>query len=269
MKLPEFAAGQIDIVGCRILWLPSRRRAEQIEQAMHKILAPYAADPGHRLDGATEWFEHGALHLALQALTTMPTSDPTGRPARLVALTEPPPNTLDTLEAHGPMEAWWRLEDLWTRLSMLCTLDVVFRDACYLVVLRGFRNVFHGPVGELRGVVMDITTYRWQVGDEFGSFVQLMDFDGDDLVLTLATMPAMQRWPDGVSLTWQVRGCLLKLQRQIDAVKTAAAKSEQAAAAFANEFGKAKRARNIIFERSRRRCVCVRASHLDDLAVSA
>lgn len=251
VKLPEFETRQIDVRASRVLWLPTRRRAEQIEQAMHKILAPYAADPGHRLDGATEWFEQGALQLALRSLTAMPTSDPTGRLSQLVALTEPPPGANESSEPQGPMEAWWRLEDLWTRLSMVSTVDVLFRDACYSIVLRGFRGVFTGPVGELRGTVMDIATYRWQIGEANGSFVQLMDFDGDDLVCTLAAMPVMQRWPDGVALSWQVRGYLLRLQRQIEAVKIATAMSTNIAR-FESEFCKAKKPRNIIFARHRR-----------------
>jgi hypothetical protein len=73
--LPEFAANEIDVAASRTVWLPSRIRAEQVERAAHKVLAPYSATIDHRGQGRSEWFEQAAHPVAVRALLQMPADD--------------------------------------------------------------------------------------------------------------------------------------------------------------------------------------------------
>ena len=61
---------------------------------------------------------------------------------------------------------------------------------------------------------MDLDTYRWQAAGKRNEFVKFIDYRGDDLVCTLASMRLIETWPDGDDLIWQVKGFLLRLQRQ-------------------------------------------------------
>jgi hypothetical protein len=212
--LPEFDALQLDIAASKVLWLPTRQRAEQVERAVHKTLAPHAADAGHQRDGHSEWFLQLALPLALRALTQMPASDRTDRPARLVPVqAEPPPVDAVSIET-GPVDTWWALEDLWSRLAMHGQISVDTRGDAHELVIHDFRHAWNGPVGELRREVMDLDTYRWHAAGTRNEFVKVIDYRGDDLVCTLATMRLIETWPEGDDLIWQVKGFLLRLQRQ-------------------------------------------------------
>jgi hypothetical protein len=166
------------------------------------------------LDGHTEWFQQLALPLALRVLTQMPTTARTDRSARLVPVrAEAPPADAVSIET-GPIETWWALEDLWSRLAMSGQISVAGQEGAQAVVIHDFRFAYTGPVGALRNEVMDLDTYRWQAKGTCGEFVKLIDYRGDDLVCTLATMRLIETWPDGEDLIWQVKGFLLRLHRQ-------------------------------------------------------
>ena len=213
-SLPEFEARQLDIAASKVLWLPTRQRAEQVESAVHKTLAPHAADAGHRRDGHSEWFQQLALPLAQRALTQMPATDRTDRLARLIPVQAESP-ALDAVSIEtGPVDTWWALEDLWSRLAMHGRVSVDMRGDAHELVIHDFRHAWDGPVGALRGEVMDLGTYRWHAAGAHNEFVKLIDYRGDDLVCTLATMRLIQSWPEGDDLIWQVKGFLLRLQRQ-------------------------------------------------------
>lgn len=217
--LPEFDALQLDIAASKVLWLPTRQRAEQVERAVHKTLAPHAADAGHRRDGHSEWFQQVALPLALRALTQMPATDRTDRSARLIPVqAEPPAFDAVSIET-GPMDTWWALEDLWSRLAMHGQVSVEAHGDAHALVIHDFRHAWDGPVGALRREVMDLDTYRWNAAGTRNEFVKFIDYRGDDLVCTLASMRLIETWPEGDDLIWQVKGFLLRLQRQGEAAR--------------------------------------------------
>ena len=212
--LPEFGAQQLDLAACKVLWLPSRQRAVQVEGAVHKTLAPHAADAGHQLDGHTEWFDQLALPLALRALAQMPPTERLDRSARLVSVqTKAPPADAVSIET-GPLDAWWALEDLWSRLAMHGRISVDSQGDSHEVVIHDFRHAWDGPVGAARREVMDLDTYRWHAAGTSNEFAKCIDYRGDDLVCTLASMRLIETWPEGGDLIWQVKGFLLRLQRQ-------------------------------------------------------
>jgi len=211
--LPEFNAAELDLAVSTVVWLPSRKRAEQIEGAVHKCLAPYAADVGHHLDGHSEWFLSVAHPMAMRMLSQMPLDERTDRRARLAPLQcEAPPRAAVPIET-GPQDAWWALEDLWSRLAMHCPVTVEREDNVHRVVIADFRPAWDGSIAALRMEVMDTNTYCWHAAGTHNEFVKLIEYRGDDLVCTLASLRQIESWPDGPDLVWQVKGFLMRLQR--------------------------------------------------------
>jgi hypothetical protein len=210
-KLPEFDARQLDLDHSVALWVPTRQRAEQIERAVHKSLAPYVSKPGHRRTGHTEWFESDAHSMAMRMLVQMPGNEGADARVGLTPLTQQPQGNVP--RETGPQETWWALEDLWTRLSM-CTALTIERDGdCRRLILPAFRNAHQGALAELRHAVFDTETYTWRNAGQRGEFVSLIDYRGDDLVCTLTGSRRIEAWPDGEELVWQVKSFLLRLVR--------------------------------------------------------
>jgi len=209
-QLPEFDRHELDLGASSLLWLPSESRAQQVEHSLHKSLWPYQADVGHRGDGHTEWFESVAHSLAVRLLRQMPATAGANQRSWLVPLvganSEP-----DEFGATAPIDVWWAVEDLWTRLAGCLAMRVDNDGDVFCVVLPRFRRA--GDALGLRMAVLDLDSYRWATPDVVGSFVSLLDYVGDDLVLQMPTIRQIERWPDGADLVWQVKGFLLRLRR--------------------------------------------------------
>ena len=64
--------------------------------------------------------------------------------------------------------------------------------------------------------MLDVDRYRWHAaaasGIKAGSFVQLIEYQGDDLLLRLAPMRQIKTWADG-ALTWPVLVLVERLRR--------------------------------------------------------
>ncbi len=212
-QLPEFGARQLDLDHSVALWLPSRKRAEQIERAVHKTLAPYAADARHQATGYSEWFEPAAYSVAVRMLAQVPTTERSDARGRLEPLVLEAPKQDSAVHQSSPQETWWALEDLWSRLAMCCPVSVETHGDTQHVVLGRFRHAHHGDIASLRHHVFDTETYAWQASKQRGSFVRLLEYRGDDLVCTLTGLRRIDGWPDGSDLVWQVKGFLLRLGR--------------------------------------------------------
>ncbi|MBI5718709.1 MAG: GIY-YIG nuclease family protein [Burkholderiales bacterium] len=216
-QLPEFRRDELDLDGSRVIWLPTRPRAEQIERSMHKTLAPYRVDAEHRAAGSQEWFAGHAQDTALRMLGQMPLGESSHLTARVVRLTLPAPPadalTIAMSIETGPQETWWRLEDLFSRLVMHCRITVQEGDELVLTVHR--LRLHTGPeMAELRRAALDADSYQcWRDGRPL-AFVQIFSWQGDDLVLRMTPMKVLERWEDGAELAWQVRGFLARLKRQ-------------------------------------------------------
>ena len=222
-QLPEFGARQLDLDHSVALWLPTRKRAEQIERAVHKTLAPYAADASHHATGPSEWFEPAAYSVAVRMLAQVPTSDHSDARGRLDPLVLEASKLDDDVHQTSPQETWWALEDLWSRLAMCCPVSVETDGDVHRVVLVGFRHAHHGDTAALRSHVFDTETYAWRASGERGGFVRLLEYRGDDLVCSLTGLRRIDAWPDGSELVWQVKGFLLRLGRPMAGARAAPA----------------------------------------------
>lgn len=214
-RLPEYAAGQLDLKGSLAVWLPNRKRAEEVERAVHKTLAPYAAEADHQMDGHSEWFEAVAQPMAMRLLSQAPLDERTDRLARLTPVqAKAPPADAVPIET-GPQDCWWQLEDLWLRLAMHCRMSVEREGDVHTLVISGFMQDWArtGPVGALRMEVMDPSTYGWHAAGSSGAFLQWIDKRGDDLICRFVSLGQIESWPDGPDLVWQVKGFLLRLPR--------------------------------------------------------
>ena len=214
-RLPEFAAGQLDLKASVAAWLPIRKRAEQLERAVHKVLAPYAAEVDHRKDGHREWFDSVAESMAMRLLSQVPLDERTDRLARLTPVqAKAPPADAVSIET-GPQDCWWQLEDLWSRLAMHCRMTVECEGDVHTLVIEGFMQDWAraGPVGALRMSVMDPYTYGWHAASTKGAFLQWIDKRGDALICRFVSLRQIEEWPGGPDLVWQVKGFLLRLHR--------------------------------------------------------
>lgn len=100
--LPEFRRGMLDLRGSYALWLRSRQRAEQVETALHKSLAPYRVSPGHQDDGHSEWFAPAALPSAMSLLRQMPAEEGVSDSPGLVPLLPDVPQIAEEAPDRSP-----------------------------------------------------------------------------------------------------------------------------------------------------------------------
>ena len=212
--LPEFRAGELDLAASSAVWVSTQPRAKQIESSLHKSLHPYAAKTDHQGDGHSEWFEAVVHPLAIRMLSQMPVDKRTDRPARVLPLTMPPPPADGVSIETGPQDAWWALEDLWSRLAMLIPMTVETEGDVHRVILHRFKQESEGPVGALRMDVMKDDTYQCRSKGKLLSFVSRIEYRGEDLVCTLRSLKTFERWAEGPDLVWQVKWFLPRLQRQ-------------------------------------------------------
>jgi hypothetical protein len=217
IQLPEYRRGELDLRGSCALWLSSRRRAHQIERAMHKGLAPYQVPAGHTGDGHSEWFAPTALPSALQLLRQMPGKDPSqgcgpATALRPLLIDEPEVVIIDPDES--PQEVWYAVEDLWLRLAAELPVHAESVGAGWRIVVKGFRHSREGRMQELRTRALDADVFTWRLEGRRGAFVQLIEYEGNDLVFTVAPLATVERWPQGQDVGWQVRGLLGRLRAQ-------------------------------------------------------
>lgn len=215
--LPEFRRGELDLDASKAIWLPNRPRAEQIERSMHKTLAPFRVEAEHLEDGNREWFAGHAQDTALRMLSQMPLQPNSNCAARVLPLTMPAPPTDGVSIETGPQDTWWRMEDLLARLAMHTSITVsnLDRHGGHLTLtVHDLKHRTQPDLTELRSAALDADSYQcWREGWPL-AFVQTLEWQANDLVLSFTPLTALERWDEGPELVWQVRGFLALLQRQ-------------------------------------------------------
>ena len=213
-QLPEFSRQQIDLHRSRVLWLPSRHRAEQVERSLQKSLGPYRSPAEHQGDGHSEWFDGVAHRFAMRLLGQMPVDVASGTTGRLLPL-DPNLDLAAQDAGASPVEVWWALEDLWLRAAQCMAVTVELREPAMRIVVHRLRASWDNPAAALRRHLIDLDTYRWRQGGHHGqggSFVTLLEAEGEDLVCTLTPTRVIEGWPDGADLVCLVRAFLLRLR---------------------------------------------------------
>jgi hypothetical protein len=211
-KLPEFCDQQIDLHRSSVLWLPTRHRAEQVERSLQKSLGPYRSPAAHKGDGHSEWFDGVAHRFAVRLLGQIPVDVSTGSTGRLLPLQPDFETAAASADGLGPIEVWWRLEDLLLRATQCMAVTVDLGNDAIRVVIHRLRATWEAPAAELRRPLIDLDTYRWSQDGHGGSYVSFLDVDGDDLVCILTPARVIESWPEGGDLVCLVRGFLLRLR---------------------------------------------------------
>lgn len=234
LRLPEFEADELDLVGSQAAWLPSVVRAQQVERALHRGLAAFQVKPAHQLDGYTEWFRPEAHRTALSMIRQMPLGGRASSSLAVVPFLSEPDEPYDLGDDLGQgavvlnaQDVLWRMEDVLLRVAAFCPVRVEGTVDQHVLRIVGFRRRGSGPADSLRWAVLDVDRYRWQTatvsGSKAGSFVKLIEYQGDDLLLRMAPMRQVKTWMEG-ALTWPVLVLVERLRRW-------AAKAERRAAA--------------------------------------
>lgn len=221
-RLPEFLADALDLAGSHAVWLPTPRRARQVERALHRSLATFRVLPGHSLDGHTEWFLPAAHRAAIRLIRQMPIAAEASLPPSMVGLLSEPADRLlrqaddaDSAVVVQAQDTLWAMEDLLLRVSACCSVVVERTADGHAIRLIGFRVRVSGALDTLRWAVLDIDRYRWRTAERTGSLVHLMAFEGSDLVLQIAPTRQIRTWAEG-ALVWQVLALLERLRALAD-----------------------------------------------------
>ena len=223
LRLPEFEADELDLVGSQAAWLPSVARAQQVERALHRGLATFQVQPAHQLDGYTEWFRPEAHRAALSMIRQMPMGGRASSALAVVPFLSEPDGLLDFDSERGleamaldAQDVLWRIEDVLLRVAAFCPVRVEGTADQPALRIVGFKRRGAGPADSLRWAVLDVDRYRWEHaaarGSKSGSFVQLIEYQGEDLLLTLAPMRQVKAWMEG-ALTWPVLVLVERLRR--------------------------------------------------------
>lgn len=217
-RLPEFGLDALDLFGSHAVWLPTALRAQQFERALHRGLATYRVSPGHALDGHTEWFLPAAHLIAIRLIRQMPVgSDDRMPPPIGPFLGEPGERAFEQTCNGGSaavlmaQDTLWLMEDLMLRVAACCRVVVESVDDRHEIRLKDFRSEMNGALETLRWSVLDIERYRWRANGHAGTFVHMIVYDGNDLVLRLTPMRHVRVWADGV-LVWQLVALLERLK---------------------------------------------------------
>lgn len=217
-RLPEFMADELDLQASHAAWLPSPLRARQIERSLHRGLATQRALPPHQLDGHTEWFMPAALRTAMRMLRQMPAGGVTSLPPVLVPFEAAPqplldaaPPDADSAVLVSAQDVLWAMEDLLLRACALNPVSVGGQGEERVIRLTDVRGPRARLGDSMRWALLDLDTYRWTAGGRSGSFVQLMQYESNDLLLQMAPTRTVRRWADG-ALTWQVQALLERLR---------------------------------------------------------
>jgi len=217
-RLPEFLSDELDLQASHAAWLPSPLRARQIERSLHRGLATQRALPPHKLDGHTEWFMPAALRTAMRMLRQMPAGGVASLPPALVPFEAAPQPLLDAAPAHtdsavivSAQDVLWAMEDLLLRACALNPVSVEGQGEQRVIRLTDVRGPRARLGDSMRWALLDLDTYRWAAGGRSGSFVQLMQYESNDLLLQMTPNRTVRRWADG-ALTWQVQALLERLR---------------------------------------------------------
>ncbi|GEM_PF-4982056 len=216
----------------RLVSLPSRERAYQVERALHKALAPSRChDRPH--SGGTEWFDLDALPLATRLLQGMPRGPALGAGLNVVPLhLATGQDALAGVERLALRNAC-RAEavaELWLQVRDTLALSVFVgeqRDSTPTqLVLRGFRHAWDEPMAGLRHRIVNLETYqlegqvlpgaRPRPWTRVKSLVRRIDYlkeQPDDLVLELESLRSMARWPGGDEVSAAMRRAIALIER--------------------------------------------------------
>jgi hypothetical protein len=217
-SLPEYYRDELDLESSNAVWLPTPERARQFERSLHRGLQMYRVNPGHELDGHTEWFRYSAYRSAVRMIAQMPVALGAVQAPPLVPLLSDPAEHEDaTLEGtvsavvRTAQDVLWAMEDMLLRIAGHCPITINSQGDQHRIRLEGLRHLADHRAFALRMALLDAERYRWSTGVRSGSFVNVIEYDGEDLLLELAQPRQVRAWSDG-GLWYQMLALLDRLR---------------------------------------------------------
>ena len=175
---------------------------------------------GSSRNGISKWFATTAhtlrlrrsIPFALCARKAVPTPSNSAVMATPTA-TQPEAHTNDTRD-RNPLDLWFEVEDLWSRLARITQVTVVNSgDAVELMFADVGAEDWDDDALALIARALDAESYLWRQDGARGDYVQLVELRGVDLVLTLTSSQQMARLPEGENIRLMVESFLVQLQR--------------------------------------------------------
>jgi hypothetical protein len=105
---------------------------------------------------------------------------------------------------QSPQDRWYAIEDLLLRLAARLPVHAVLVDGQWQFTLAGILEHEDDEVRSLAAVATDTATFAWRSDGQRGCFAQAVLREGSDLVIVLASVATIARWPLGADLGWQV-----------------------------------------------------------------
>jgi hypothetical protein len=217
-SLPEYYRDELDLESSNAVWLPTPERARQFERSLHRGLQMYRVNPGHELDGHTEWFRYSAYRSAVRMIAQMPVALGAVQAPPLVPLLSDPAEHEDaTLEGtvsavvRTAQDVLWAMEDMLLRIAGHCPITLHSQGDHHRIRLGGLRHLTDHRAFALRMALLDADRYRWSTGTRSGSFVNVIEYDGEDLLLELAQPRQVRAWSDS-GLWYQMLALLDRLR---------------------------------------------------------
>ncbi len=129
---------------------------------------------------------------------------------------------LDQTDVPLPaLDTWDRVQDLLLRASRFCPVQVqatvcgsVSDFGSCTLIFSGFKGRWwEGKALAVRHALLDTDSYVWEQDGRSGSFLNLLEYQGSDLVVHLASWSVLKACPDGQSLVCVVLALLNQLSR--------------------------------------------------------
>ena len=131
----------------------------------------------------------------------------------LVPQTALRPQPCDSIDRNA-LDAWFEVEDQWSRLARICHVTVVDGgDAVEVSFAEVRADDWDDDSLALIERMQDVGSYCWRQDGSRGDIVQRIEFRGADLVFTLTSPQQMVRWPDAENIKLMVQHFLTQLHR--------------------------------------------------------
>lgn len=119
-------------------------------------------------------------------------------------------------ELPGVDEVCSRVEDLWLRLArqgaIACTTLSDPVEGEQLVMFRRLGETSNSEAALLLELAACASSYRWSQEGRHISLISTLTWCADTLVIKMAGLEQMQRWPDGQAVQWQMQTLLQRLR---------------------------------------------------------
>ena len=113
------------------------------------------------------------------------------------------------------LDIWSGIEDVWQRLSEFLVVDVIGSGEGEGVELWAgdFKTLAVGKHQDLRRAATDADLYQGRLAGRLRAVVTLIEYCGDDLVLTFSPLQLIRRWEDGNDVAAQIQAFMLRIGR--------------------------------------------------------